>query len=85
MNTEHDQTAHDNGLRCEACEREATTTKRVEDIKRGEYVTRKPGGKVYERGEYDRTSRKFSLVDALDMNREIFVKKGTLLHVGFSY
>lgn len=58
----------------------------VETIKRGEFVKRKPDAtKVYTRGDYDRSSGKFSLVDAEDINREVWVKKGTKLFVGFSY
>ena len=58
----------------------------VETIKRGEFVRRKEGAsKTYQRGEYDKTTKRFSLTDCDDANREIFVKKGTKLFVGFSY
>jgi len=58
----------------------------VESIKRGEFVRRKADAvKTYQRGEYDKTSKRYSLVDCDDMNREVFVKRGTLLFVGFSY
>lgn len=58
----------------------------VESIKRGEFVRRKPDAtKTYTRGEYDASSKRYSLVDCDDANREVWVKKGTKLFVGFSY
>jgi len=61
-------------------------TMQVKYIKRGEYVKRKPDAvKVYRRGEYDRATKRFSLVDCDDASREIFVKANTLLTVGFDY
>lgn len=41
--------------------------------------------KTYQRGEYDPSAKRYSLVDCDDANREVFVKKGTKLFVGFSY
>lgn len=58
----------------------------VESIKRGEYVRRKADAtKTYVRGAYDPTSKRYSLEDVDDVSREVFVKKGTVLFVGFSY
>lgn len=58
----------------------------VETIRKGEFVKRKPTDtKVYQRGDYDRSSGKFSLVDTDDVNREVFVRKGTKLFVGFTH
>lgn len=58
----------------------------VEAIKRGEFVKRKAdANKVFKRGEYDKATRRYSLEDCDDANREVFVKKGTMLFVGFSY
>lgn len=57
----------------------------VEAIKVGEFVRRKDGGPVLVRGEYDRTTKRYSLSYFDDVNREVFVKKGTKLFVGFSY
>lgn len=60
--------------------------KKVEDIKRGEFVRRKVNAnKTYIRGDYCRENERYSLQDTEDMCREIFVKKGTLLHVGFTF
>lgn len=52
----------------------------------GEYVKRKPDAKtVYIRGAYDRATKTYSLTDAQDMNREIFLKPGTIVYIGFTY
>jgi hypothetical protein len=61
-------------------------SKPVEALPLGEYVKRKPdSSKVYKRGEYDRSSRTYSLIDCSDICREIFVKRGTVLFFGFTY
>lgn len=57
----------------------------VEAIKVGELVRRKDGGPVFVRGEYDRTTKRYSLSYFSDTCREVFVKKGTKLFVGFSF
>ena len=58
----------------------------VESIKQGEYVKRsETAAKVYIRGAYDQSSKRYSLTDSDDISREIFVKKGTLLLIGFTY
>jgi hypothetical protein len=41
--------------------------------------------RVWIRGDYDRSSRRYSLTATDDMNREIFVKRGTLLEAGFTF
>jgi hypothetical protein len=62
------------------------TFKFVENIKKGEYVKRsREAQKTYIRGEYDRATKRYSLTDTSDHCREIFVKSGTLLFVGFEY
>lgn len=59
---------------------------RVEDIKRDEYVKRKPDAKkVYRRGGYDAASKRYALEDCEDINHEVYVKKGTKLYIGFTY
>lgn len=63
-----------------------TTPAKVEAIKAGEYVKRSPTSrKVYMRGEYDRATHKYTLQDSGVLSREVYVKKGTLLYVGFTY
>lgn len=64
-------------------------TKPVEQIKQGEFVRRIISGKegiaTYVRGAYDATYRRYALEDTADISREIFVKRGTQLAVGFTY
>jgi hypothetical protein len=61
-------------------------TMQVESIAKGEYVRRKVDAtKTYRRGDYDRSTKRFSLIDCDDHCREIFVKRGTVLFVGFTY
>jgi len=58
----------------------------VELITRGEYVRRKEGAaKTYQRCGYDRRTKKYCLLDCDDQSREIYVKPGTKLFVGFTY
>ena len=58
----------------------------VETIKQGELVKRtETASKVYIRGSYDQASKRYSLTDADDISREVFVKKGTALLIGFTY
>lgn len=65
---------------------QASNSQAVETIKQGEYVKRKADAKkVYIRGEYCRESKAYELTDAEDMNRQIYVKKGAVLYVGFTY
>lgn len=60
--------------------------KKVEEIKLGTFVKRKADAtKVYRRGGFDRATKRFALVDCDDINREIWVKRGTILFVGFTY
>lgn len=60
--------------------------KPVESIKFGEYVKRKLDAKpTFKRGEYCPSTKRYALVDVNDVNRVVYVKKGTLLHVGFIY
>lgn len=65
-------------------------TVKVEDIRKGEFVKRldksgEPRAKVFIRGDFDRSTGKYSLTDAEDVNREVLVPKGAVLFVGFTY
>jgi hypothetical protein len=61
-------------------------SKTVESIKKGEFVKRKADAKgVFTRGDYDASSKRYSLVDTEDHCREVWVKKGTVLFIGFDY
>lgn len=64
-----------------------TTEQMIEVEKaKGEYVKRTPDAKkVYVVEGYDRVARKYALTDADDMNRQLYVKKGTLVWAGFTY
>ena len=59
-------------------------------IKRGEFVRRLNAdgtaqSKVYARSYYDAESQRYALDDVEDTSRQVFVKKGTKLQVGFTY
>jgi hypothetical protein len=61
-----------------------TTT--LKQTPQGEYVKRTATAKtVYIRGAYDAGTKRYSLIDAEDMNREIFLKGNTPVYVGFEY
>ena len=62
----------------------------VQNIKRGEYVKRLNAdgtaqNKVYARSYYDAESQRYALDDVDDTSRQVFVRKGTRLLVGFTY
>ena len=62
---------------------QTTTLKQAPE---GEYVKRTATAKtVYIRGAYDAGTKRYSLVDTEDINREIFLKGETLVYVGFDY
>ena len=65
-------------------------TEQVQNIKRGEYVKRLNAdgtaqSKVYARSYYDAESQRYALDDVDDASRQVFVRKGTKLLVGFTY
>lgn len=58
----------------------------LRDVEKGDYVKRKLGAnKVYVKGDYDKATKRFSLIDCNDMNREIFVKADKVVYVDFTY
>ena len=62
----------------------------VQNIKRGEYVKRLNAdgtaqSKVYARSYYDADTKRYALDDVDDASRQVFVRKGTKLLVGFTY
>lgn len=66
------------------------TIAQVQNIKRGEFVRRLNAdgtaqSKVYARSYYDAESQRYALDDVEDTSRQVFVKKGTKLQVGFTY
>jgi hypothetical protein len=61
-------------------------TMTAKQIKKGEFVKRKPDAKkVYIRGDYDRASKRYSLQDWDDISREVWVKGSALLVVDFEF
>lgn len=62
----------------------------VQNIKRGEYVKRLNAdgttqSKTYQRSYYDAETQRYALDDVDDTSRQVFVRKGTKLLVGFTY
>ena len=62
----------------------------VQNIKRGEFVRRLNAdgtaqSKVYARSYYDADTKRYALDDVDDTSRQVFVRKGTRLLVGFTY
>lgn len=63
------------------------TATKLNNTKRGEYVRLKDSdtAPVYVRGDYDKTTRKYALSKADDMNAEVFRKSSSIVFVGFTY
>lgn len=64
--------------------------RQARNVKLGEFVKRvRSNGtvmlKVYRKGTYDRSERKYWLDDVSDISRGILVKPDTPLDVGFTY
>jgi hypothetical protein len=61
-------------------------TMKINSVKIGEFIKRKAdSNKVYKRGEYDRSTKSFELIDTDDINRSIYIKSGAMVFVGFTY
>lgn len=59
---------------------------KLESLKRGEYFLRKPSSKrVYVRGTYEKSSKRYECFAADDMNQFIYIKGSTLVHTEFEY
>lgn len=60
--------------------------RKLSDLKKGEFFKRKADArKVYRKGDYDRTDRKYAGEDESDISRTIYLKGDTLVYVGFDY
>jgi len=58
----------------------------LKGIAYNEFFKRKPTSKtVYQRGTYDRETKRYSCIDTDDANREIFLKGDTIVYVGFTF
>ena len=66
------------------------TIAQVQNIKRGEFVRRLNAdgtaqSKTYQRSYYVADTKRYALDDVDDTSRQVFVRKGTKLLVGFTY
>lgn len=60
--------------------------KTIESLKPGEFFKRKSDSKkVYQRGSFCRSSKKYAGEDWDDISREIYIKKGTKVFTEFEF
>lgn len=58
----------------------------LKNLPAGEFFKRKPDAiKVYRRGEYCRSRRKYQADDCDDICRELLLKGDTVVYIGFDY
>jgi hypothetical protein len=58
----------------------------MRDLKLGQYFKRTPDAKaVYVRGDYDRSTKKFSATDFHDCCREIFIRGDKQVFIDFEF
>ena len=58
----------------------------MRDVKKGEFIRRKPEAKAtYIRGEYDRSNKDYSCTSFWNINKEIFIKPNTYVWIGFDF
>lgn len=59
---------------------------KLKDVPKGEFVRRKPDARTtYKRGEYDRSTKRYELIDCDDINRAVYLRGDALVYVGFTY
>lgn len=59
---------------------------KLKDVKQGEFIKRKAdANKVYTRGDYDRSVKRFSCDDWDDISRNILLKGDALVFVDFEF
>lgn len=59
---------------------------KLKNVPRGEFLKRKPEqNKVYIRGEYDRSFKKYRIDDFENISRDMLVDGEKLVWVGFDY
>lgn len=67
-------------------DRDGEGFRKLSDLKRGEFFKRKADArKVYRKGDYDRSERKYACDDEDDISRTIYLKGDALVFVGFDY
>ena len=58
----------------------------MRDIKKGEFIRRKPESKdTYIKGEYDRSNKIYSCTSFWNINKEIFIKPTTKVWIDFTF
>jgi len=56
------------------------------DVKVDDFIIRKPNShKVFIKGSYDRSTKKFCISDTLNINRSLYLKGSTIVYIGFTY
>ena len=59
---------------------------KIENVKKGDFVRRKPDAKTtFTKGDYCRFEKKYELGDWGDISRSVYLKKGTVVYVGFTF
>lgn len=59
---------------------------RLDELALDTFFKRKPdANKVYARGEYDRTDKRYSCSDVDDISRYVYLKGSTIVYIGFEY
>ena len=64
--------------------------KKLKELAKGEFFTRKPienptEKQVFVKGDYERSTKKYSVLRFDDMNEEWFLKGDTVVFVGFTF
>ena len=57
----------------------------IKDVKKGDLVRFTIGGRVYIRGDYDRTEKKYELTRWDDCSRAVYKKGSTQIFIGFTF
>ena len=61
----------------------------IKNLKKGDFFKRlikgQPSAKVYIKGDYDRATRTYSVIEYDDINHELFIKANTKVNYGFTF
>lgn len=59
---------------------------KIKDLPKGEYIKRTATAtKIYKRGAYDRTYKKYRIDDTDDISKDLLIKGDTVVFYGFTY
>tara|TARA_R100000234_G_scaffold94264_1_gene62484 strand:- start:812 stop:1003 length:192 start_codon:yes stop_codon:yes gene_type:complete len=59
---------------------------KIEDVKKGDFIRRKPDAKTtFTKGDYCRFEKKYELGDWDDISRSVYLKKGTIVYIDFTF